>query len=194
VAERIEEATSTTWQQLERESTECEDRRNCAQGIRRIWGPEDAVRTITDAIASAKAVALETGLGEIESGEALALVATHFIHVWHAHKKGKPPALRREVLMRHGGLCAVPGCSAAAHHEHHIHYRSRGGADTAPNLVGLCAQHHLRGVHQGHLDVTGSAGERLEWQFGNGEEWVTNGRNDVSVHTRARPRAQAGAL
>jgi len=191
VAERIEEATSTTWQQVEREATQEEDRRNCAQGVRRLWGPEDAVRTMTDAIVSAQAVAMEAGLGEIDAGEALALVASHFLSVWRAHAGPKQPARRMEVLTRHHGLCAVPGCSAPADHAHHIHYRSRGGSDAAANLAGLCAQHHLRGIHQGYLTVTGSAGDRLEWQFGNGEEWVTIGKNDVSVRARASALIEA---
>ncbi|MHC4472868.1 MAG: HNH endonuclease, partial [Planctomycetota bacterium] len=42
VSARIAEAVSTTWQQLERESTAREDRQNRARGVRRLWGPEDA--------------------------------------------------------------------------------------------------------------------------------------------------------
>jgi len=180
VDDRIAEAAGTTWQQTERESGAEEDRRSRALGVRRLWGPEDAVRTIADAITCARLVGVEAGLGVIDSGQALALIATHYIQVWEAHRKRAAPSRRREVLLRHGGLCAVPGCSRPAQHEHHIHYRSRGGSSRRPNLLGLCAMHHLRGVHRGHLRVSGSAGERLDWSFGNGEEWITHGEDRVS--------------
>jgi hypothetical protein len=182
VAQRIEEASATTWQQIERESTAREDRRNRARGVRRLWGPEDAMGAISDAIASAQTAAGVSGLGVIGPGEALALIATYFIDVYRAHPSlHSSSSRRREVLMRGGGVCAVPGCSRSAHHAHHIEFRSRGGSDDAHNLVGLCAVHHLRGIHSGHLSVDGRAGERLEWRFGNGEEWVTRGSNDICV-------------
>ena len=58
-------------------------------------------------------------------------------------------------------------------------FRSQGGSDAATNLAGLCAPHHLRGVHLGYLDVTGRAGERLVWEFATAEAWVTLGDDDV---------------
>ena len=155
-----------------------------ADGIHRVWGPEDVVRTIAIAIASAKSVAESAGLGEIDSGDALALIAGHFIRVWEAHKKRRPSPRRREVLMRHHGLCAVPGCSLPAEHAHHMEFRSQGGSDEASNLVGLCAAHHLQGVHQGNLRVSGRADERLVWEFGNGERWVTVGSDSVVAGSR----------
>ena len=193
VEERIEEATATTCQQIERESTQDEDRRNRALGIRRLWGPEDAARTIAGAIASACAVAEASGLGKLDAGAALALIATHFIKVWKDHARRAPAPRRREVLMRHGGLCAVPGCSRSAQHEHHITYRSRGGSDETSNLLGLCVIHHLRGVHPGNLTVVGRSGDLLEWRFGNGEEWVTRGNDDVSVRRRPPARGAPSA-
>jgi hypothetical protein len=86
--------------------------------------------------------------------------------------------------MRKAGLCAAPGCSRAACHLHHIVFRSRGGTDDPRNLVGLCAVHHLHGIHLGYLEVTGLAGERLHWKLGTGEsvpleEWITLGDDDV---------------
>jgi len=184
VEERIAEAADRSWQDTERESDEAEQRRNLAHGIRRVWGPEDVLFTISIAIGSAKTVAEASGLGEIDSGKALALIATHFIRVWKANRTRKLPRRRREVLMRHRGLCAVPGCSLPAEHEHHSVFRSRGGSNEAWNLVGLCAAHHLQGVHQGNLRVTGRADERLDWEFGNGERWSTDGGNSRA----ARPR------
>ena len=47
------------------------------------------------------------------------------------------------------------------------------------NRVGLCTAHHLRAVHGGFVTVRGVAGERLEWEFGNGERFVTVGDDGV---------------
>jgi len=189
VAERIEEASCTTWQQLEREATQEEDRRNRAAGMRRLWGPRDAARTVVDAIAGAQAWSALRG-SVIDAGEALAVVADHFVEVWTVHLK-RMPRERRQVLMRHGGLCAVPGCSRPAEHEHHVTFRSRGGSDDLTNRVAVCAAHHLRAIHRGHLTVAGRAGERLTWKLGTGEVWVTDGDDDVRcVGTPSRrPRA-----
>jgi hypothetical protein len=187
IEERIAEAVSTTWQQLERETTKEEDRRNRAAGVRRVWGPKDAAETVALAIVSAQR--LHEARGEpIDSGEALARIADHFAKVWTEHDKGVAmelhPDTRRKTLMRQGGLCAVPGCSRPAEHLHHVVYRSRGGPDDPWNLIGICSPHHLHGVHRGHLTVKGRAGELLVWRLGPRdamplEEWVTRGDDDV---------------
>ncbi len=52
--ERIEKATETNWQDLNRESTEAEDKRDRAKGERRLWGPADALKTVEFAIWSAR--------------------------------------------------------------------------------------------------------------------------------------------
>jgi hypothetical protein len=167
VAERIGEAAATTWQQLERESTAREDATNRAAGVRRLWGPQDAARTVVDAIGSAQAWSKMARGEAIDAGEALAVVADHFVAVWREHlPRRRMPKERRQVLMRHGGLCAVPGCSRPAEHVHHVTF------------------HHLRGIHRGYLTVAGRAGERLVWRLGTSEavpleEWVTEGDDDV---------------
>jgi hypothetical protein len=176
----IAEAESTSWQQFERASTEEEDRQNRADGKRRLWGPVEAFETILHAIR----VAQEGGLVQ---GEALARIADHFVAVWTLHRERKRPSkARRKVLARHGGRCAVPGCSAPAAQEHHLVYRSRGGSDDLENRVALCSAHHLRGVHGGHLSVEGRAGDELTWRFGD-EAWVTYGDDDVRREVAAMP-------
>ena len=111
--------------------------------------------------------------------------ADHFTAVWSHHRKRPRGALRRkEILMRHGGLCAVPGCSRDARHIHHIVFRSRGGSDDPANCIALCAAHHLHGIHRGHLTVSGRAGERLVWNVRTGEAipleiWITEGDDRV---------------
>jgi hypothetical protein len=188
VDDRIERAAATTCQQTEKEGEAEEDRKNRGAEVRKVWAPKDAAETVREAIASAQAWSLgERGVG-IDEGEALAVIADHFVEVCEAHE---PPGrrrwvdqLRREVLTRKAGLCAVPGCSRASVHLHHVVFRSRGGGDEPWNLVGLCACHHLHGIHVGYLEVTGRAGERLYWKLGTGEvvpleEWVTFGDDDV---------------
>ena len=68
-----------------------------------------------------------------------------------------------------------PGCTRIAEHEHHVVYRSRGGSDAVTNRIGLCAAHHLGAIHRGFATVGGVAGERLAWELGTGERFVTVG-------------------
>lgn len=178
VGDRIACAAATTWQQTAREATEREDRRNRAAGIRRLWGPVDAMLTVSAAIRCARRRAREVGRG-INAGEALVAIAAYFLKIWPAHRLRKMSRSRADVLNRNAGKCQVPGCSLPARHIHHIRYRSRGGTNDPWNEVALCVAHHLHGVHEGRLLVTGRAGERLVWQFGDGEIWVTLGDNDV---------------
>ncbi len=202
IDDRIARAAATTCQQTEKEGEAEEDRKNRGAGVRNLWAPKDAAETVHEAIASAQAWSLgEKGL-EIDESEALAVVADHFVEVAEAHRppgRDRIDPRRREVLMRKAGLCAVPGCSRAACHLHHLVYRSRGGTDDPTNLVGLCAVHHLHGVHLGYLEVTGRAGERLHWKLGTGEavpleEWVTEGDDNVrraGAAARASPGGDA---
>jgi hypothetical protein len=92
-------------------------------------------------------------------------VAEHFIATW----KDEPAPRRtpqRRAIERGLGWCQVPGCSRAAVHAHHIVPRSRGGEDEDWNLIGLCAGHHLHGVHRGWVRVRGRAPDRLAWELG----------------------------
>jgi hypothetical protein len=181
VAERIAEAASTTLQQVERESDEREDRQNRAAGVRRLWGPADAFEVVSAAMTACQK--MHRARGEpLSSGEALARMADHFVATWAGlveQYKRSQPKRRREVLGRAGGFCAVPGCTRTAMHDHHVEFRSRGGSNESANRTGLCVAHHLRSVHRGFVRVTGRAGERLGWEFGNGESFVTNGEDDI---------------
>lgn len=44
---------------------------------------------------------------------------------------------------------------------HHIVYRSAGGQTTTQNVISLCAECHLVGVHLGRIKITGNANERV---------------------------------
>jgi hypothetical protein len=60
-----------------------------------------------------------------------------------------PAHLRRAVTARHSH-CAFPGCDqpASVCQIHHLIPRSAGGATVLPNLVPLCAFHHLTVIHR----------------------------------------------
>jgi len=192
VADLIARAAATTWQQTAREADEREDKRNRARGVRRLWGPTDVMLTVKAAIRCASRRAKGEGR-EISEGDALVEIAEHFLETWPAHRLRKVPKSRQEVLKRNHGTCQVPGCSLPARHIHHVRYLSRGGAKAPWNEVALCVPHHLHGIHEGRLDVTGRAGERLVWIFGDGESWETLGDNDVRRADAAGDEAQAAA-
>jgi len=104
VEERIAAAAATTCQQTERESTEEEDQKNRDAGVRRLWGPKDAVQTVTDAIVSAQAAWVGIHGETPDAGQALTLVAAYFLKVHEDHRPGRSMSReRREVLMREGG-------------------------------------------------------------------------------------------
>ncbi len=65
--------------------------------------------------------------------------------------------LRRAVLHRHHGRCAVPGCDASHGLEiHHIVHWEDGGPTDTSNLLPLCHRHH-QAHHDGLLDIEGDA-------------------------------------
>ncbi|MCK6460874.1 MAG: hypothetical protein L6Q95_13410 [Planctomycetes bacterium] len=186
-------ARATTCQQLDREAQAEEDREHRGKGTRRLWSPSDSAQTVRDAIAAAQARARAGGAG-IDAGEALAVVADHFVKDWERHHPGSTglwSGRRRRVLLRKAGLCSVPGCSRAAVHVHHVIFRSRGGPKEEWNEIGICAVHHLHGIHLGYLEVSGRAGERLRWKFATGEAFVTTGDDDVRRAEREGAPASA---
>jgi hypothetical protein len=66
-----------------------------------------------------------------------------------------PDHLRRAVIAR-DRCCRFPGCRQrpAACHAHHIQPRSQGGATSLPNLILLCAFHHLTAIHRWGWQLT----------------------------------------
>jgi hypothetical protein len=91
---------------------------------------------------------------------------------------------KRKALLRFGGLCAVPWCTRAAKHLHHIEFQRDGGPDTPENTIGVCGCHHLLCIHRGRLTVRGKAGELLVWVLKDQdlrpyEAWETLGTGEV---------------
>ena len=74
-----------------------------------------------------------------------------------------PPALRRKVLLRDGGVCTNPHCFHRADHCHHVIFRSQGGRTVLSNEVAVCGMCHSL-IHAGLLVVPGTPGEDLRWR------------------------------
>jgi hypothetical protein len=120
-----------------------------------------------EALRMARALAKRT----ISLGTCLLGLAAHFAEVWKAHVKEKMTK-RNRIFARDRHRCQVPGCSRAAVHQHHIEYRSHGGSDDESNQIGVCAAHHLFGIHEGRMRVTGRAPDALIWEFGLRRSWA----------------------
>lgn len=179
VADRIRDAEDRSHQSTSEQTGEEKVAKDRAKGIRQVWGPRDAAETISLGIRTIQAAERELG-GEIDAGEALAIIARHLAAVQaNALKRmlRKASPAKWELYMRYGGLCARDGCRNRAKHFHHIVYRSRRGGDEISNLLPVCGTCHLRGIHDGHLTVTGHSGRRLVWRVKENdlvprEEWI----------------------
>ena len=156
----LQRAERTTCIALAREVDSKEEEQMCAAGELRLRLPGRASRLLDEALRAARAAAGRW----IQLGEALRLVAEHFIDTYQ-EQLSERSTLQKRVIARDLGRCQVPGCSRAAIHAHHVRFRSHQGADAPENLTGLCAAHHLHGIHAGYLRVTGVAPHRLRWRF-----------------------------
>jgi hypothetical protein len=93
---------------------------------------------------------------------ALERVLQHVIAYWEATPRHRDP-----IFARDGWRCAVPGCSSRRNlHDHHLQYRSRGGSNARSNRLGVCAAHHLHGIHPGTIRASGTAPRAVRWQLG----------------------------
>ena len=157
----IDRAGQVTCIELRRELEAKEEVQMCAQGKVKLVAPRRILALLSLAFRAARKDAGRW----LPPGECLRRIAAHFVEVWKPIL-AEQNTLQKQVLARDRGFCQVPGCSRAAEHAHHIDYRSAGGADEEGNLIGLCAVHHLRGVHMGYIRVSGKAPHGLRWQLG----------------------------
>jgi hypothetical protein len=82
-----------------------------------------------------------------------------------------PPAIRRRVLLRDRGRCAVPGCRNSTFVDlHHLELRSEDGAHHDDNLTTLCAAHH-RAEHRGQLVIEGTPSTGLRFTHADGSRY-----------------------
>jgi hypothetical protein len=71
----------------------------------------------------------------------------------HRHRV-VPPALRRALLDKYQGVCAIEGCSSRNRLQaHHITPWSQGGKTDQTNLILVCWYHHHIAIHQQGLEI-----------------------------------------
>jgi hypothetical protein len=139
----------------------------CAQGIFTVTAPPDVFDLLKETLGMVRALAKRS----ISLGMCLVEMAEHFIAVWKAHLKIRMTK-RMRILGRDRHRCQVPGCSRPAAHVHHVEYRSQGGSNDESNLLCLCAAHHLFGIHEERMRVSGTAPDKLIWEFGLRRSWA----------------------
>ena len=139
----------------------------CASGLFTVTMPPHVIDLLKDTFRSVRAEAKRW----MSIGQCLLRMAEHFVEVWKAHVREIKTA-RRRIFARDRHRCQVPGCSRPAVHLHHIEYRAHGGSDDPANLISLCAAHHLFGIHEGRMRVSGSAPDKLVWEFGLRRSWA----------------------
>ncbi len=87
---------------------------------------------------------------------------TAVIHEWE-----RQPPHRDPVFNRDGWRCAVPACSSRGpFHDHHIQFRSRGGANDLANRTAVCVAHHQYAIHYGIVRSWGDAPDGVHWELG----------------------------
>jgi hypothetical protein len=159
----IARAEATTCIALRRELEAAEEAQMCRRQELDLRVP----RRVGDLLIAAFRAARTAADAWLTPGESLARVARHFVDTWGPAFSGRRTR-QQKAIERDGRLCQVPGCSRAADHAHHVQYRSHGGSHDLGNLTGLCAVHHLQGVHRGLIRVRGRAPGRLRWELRTG--------------------------
>jgi hypothetical protein len=139
----------------------------CAQRIFSVTAPPDVFDLLKETLGMVRALAKRS----ISLGMCLVEMAEHFVAVWKAHLKIRMTK-RMRILGRDRHRCQVPGCSRPAAHVHHVEYRSQGGSNDESNLLCLCAAHHLFGIHEERMRVSGTAPDKLIWEFGLRRSWA----------------------
>ena len=143
------------------------DEQMCARGTFTVSAAPSIFDLIKDALRALRTLAKRS----VTLGMCLVELAGHFVAVWKAHVKDSMTK-RNRILIRDRHRCQVPGCSRPAVHLHHIEYRAHGGNNDESNLISLCAAHHLFGIHEDRMRVTGKAPDELVWQFGLRRCWT----------------------
>jgi len=107
--------------------------------------------------------------GQADESQAIKDIADYFIGVWSQVPPWDEETVAKRVVARDDYRCTVPGCTARANlQSHHIIFRGKGGSDEPENQTCLCMKHHLFGVHQGYLRISGSAPDGITWILGSG--------------------------
>ncbi len=100
-----------------------------------------------------------------------------------------PPRLRRAIIARHGGKCAVPGCNQSAFLDmDHNHRRADCGTHDPEHMCPLCTAGHHPAAHEGTLVIRGTYSTGFRFEHADG---TPHGQPQVSA---ARAHALATAL
>ena len=163
----------------------------CARGTFTLTAAPGIFDLIKDALRALRALAKRS----VSLGMCLVELARHFAAVWKEQLK-ESMTKRKRILLRDRHRCQVPGCSRPAAHVHHIEYRAHGGNDDESNLLCLCAAHHLFGIHENRMRVTGRAPDELVWEFGLRRHWgqTASGTRASPAPTRAMSFHQRNAI
>jgi hypothetical protein len=135
-------------------------RQMCARGLEAevtFTGPASVVALFQSAIAAFRSSGDPPWRGLDE-------LLLHVTAEWERQPRHRDP-----VFARDGWRCAVPACTSRRElHDHHIVFRSRGGANSRDNRVTVCAWHHLRGLHARRVRAWGRAPDDITWEVGVG--------------------------
>jgi len=108
----------------------------------------------------------------MEAWEVLAILMYNYWKTWD-NKETRRQRREHATLERDGWRCTAPGCTSMGSgmlHEHHVIYRSRGGAVAdLTNTTTLCTAHHLGLLHGGFMRCFGEAPDNLTWELGVGD-------------------------
>jgi len=114
--------------------------------------------------------------------------------------KPNTPLIRQQVLSRDGQCCATPGCTHQGElFSHHVKWRSLGGRTLLINEVCVCQRCHSL-IHEGLLQVEGTAPNGLRWYGADGEPLEANvgcphleGHREGSARFTMEPRGGASS-
>jgi hypothetical protein len=138
------------------------ERQTCALGDDEWTGTEIAFSAPASVVALFRTAILAfTRRGE-PLWKGLGQLLDHVRAEWSAQPRHRDPVFERD-----GWRCRVPGCSARRNlHDHHIVFRSQGGANGRANRTTICVAHHLRGIHAGYVRAWGTAPDEITWELG----------------------------
>jgi hypothetical protein len=164
ICEAQQEATREAAHEAAREVLLALARDHDAGGFERIEFTLDeaALELWTEARARIEAA---TGNPAVTDRDVLLLAAVEFL-LTHLPVWLEEVATGDPIAVRERFRCAIPGCTVRGGAGHHLRYRSQGGPDEPWNLLFVCYEHHIAGIHRNHVRVSGRAPDRLRVELG----------------------------
>lgn len=142
--------------------TNIEERQMCALPDDEVLDAEVAFTAPASVVALLRTLSVAFGARAVPLWQGFERLLAHVQDEW-----ARQPRHRDPVFARGGWRCAVPACSARRSlHDHHLVFRSRGGDNSRPNRITVCAWHHLHGIHSGRIRAWGAAPHGVHWELG----------------------------